>query len=145
MDKPNPIVGRGWRFPILPDAAGALGYAEGDESVAQCLKVLLLTALGERVMRPGFGSRAPQLVFFPGSEQYLGLLETTVREAVRDWEPRVDLEDVRAEMTAAGAGASTADPADLTRALVSISYRVRQTNTRNNLVFPFYLGTVSRA
>ena len=143
MDKPNPIVGRGWRFPILPDAAGSLGYSEGDESVSQSLKVLLMTALGERVMRSGFGSRASQLVFFPGSEQYLGLLETSVREAVRDWEPRVDLEDVRAEMADA-AGNGAADPTAATRAVVAISYRVRQTNTRTNLVFPFYFGTVTR-
>jgi phage baseplate assembly protein W len=53
-----------------------------------------------------------------------------VREAVRDWEPRIDLDAVSAET----------DPSDETRVLVSISYRVRQTNTRQNLVFPFYLG-----
>jgi hypothetical protein len=28
--------------------------------------------------------------------------------------------------------------------VVSIGYRVRQTNTRNNLVFPFYLGAVEQ-
>ena len=83
-------------------------------------------------MRPDFGCKAPRLVFAPGSVQYLRLLEITIREAVRDWEPRVELEDVRAEV----------DPNEETRITVSISYRVRQTNTRNNLVFPFYLGTV---
>jgi phage baseplate assembly protein W len=74
------------------------------------------------------------LVFFSGSVQNLGLLETTVREAIREWEPRVELEEVRVEV----------DLEDETRVTVSISYRVRQTNTRNNLVFPFYLGTVER-
>lgn len=128
------ITGTGWRFPILPDAAGGLGYAEGDENVEQSLKILLLTNLGQRIMRPDFGCRAPSLVFAPGSTQYLGLLETTVREAVRDWEPRVDLEAVNAEV----------DPEDETRVTVNIAYRVRQTNTRNNLVFPFYLGLLER-
>ena len=144
MDKPNPIVGRGWRFPILPDAGGALGYAEGDQNVEQSLRLLLLTALGERQMRSNFGSRAPQLVFAPGSVQHLGLLENTVREAVRDWEPRIDLDEVRAEMPASSETGSSTDPDAQTRAVVSISYRVRQTNTRTNLVFPFYLGTVRR-
>jgi phage baseplate assembly protein W len=91
--------------------------------------VLLLTALGERVMRPGFGSKASRLVFAPGSVQYLRLAEVTVREAVRDFEPRITLDAVAAEL----------DPDDATRAVISISYRVRQTNTRGNLVFPFYL------
>ena len=125
------FLGSGWRFPVLPDAGGGLGYVAGKENVQQSLRVLLLTALGERVMRPEFGCKAPRLVFAPGSVQYLQLLETSIREAIRDWEPRVDVLEVRAET----------DPADETRAIVSISYRIRGANTRNNLVFPFYLGT----
>jgi phage baseplate assembly protein W len=125
------FTGKGWRFPILPDAGGGLGYVAGQENIEQSLKILLLTILGERVMRPTFGCKVPRLVFAPGSVQFLQLLETSIREAVRDWEPRVDLLDVTAET----------DPADETRAIVSMSYRVRANNTRTNLVFPFYLGT----
>jgi phage baseplate assembly protein W len=128
------FIGNGWRFPILPDAAGGLGFASGDENVEQSLKILLLTDFGQRVMRPDFGCKAPSLVFAPGSVQNLALLETTIREAVRDWEPRIELEEVRAE----------ADIEDETRVTVHIGYRIRQTNTRGNLVFPFYLGTVER-
>ncbi|MDJ0653694.1 MAG: GPW/gp25 family protein [Xanthomonadales bacterium] len=124
------FLGRGWRFPIRPDATGGLGYVEGDANIEQSLKLLLMTALGERVMRPGFGCEAPRLVFAPGSVQYLRLLETSVREAVRDWEPRVDLEDVVAEVV----------PGDQNRVNVNIDYRIRSSNTRSNLVFPFYLG-----
>ena len=124
------FLGTGWRFPIVPDASGRLGYASGDENVEQSLRILLLTAAGDRVMRPTFGSGAERLLFAPGSVRHLRLLETSVRDAVRDWEPRVDLDAVAAE----------ADPGDPARILVSIRYRVRQTNTRQNLVFPFYLG-----
>ncbi len=128
----NEFVGTGWRFPIQPDATGSLGYCSGDVNVQQSLKVLLLTAIGERVMRYGFGSSARDLVFAPGSTQYLNLLQLTVREAVVNWEPRVDLDDVTAE-------ASANNPSCIT---VSVDYRVRRTNTKGNLVFPFYLGTV---
>lgn len=130
----NEFIGKGWRFPILPDRTGSLGYVGGDENVLQSVRILLLTSLGERVMRAGFGSAAPRLVFAPGSVQYLSLLETTVREAVRDWEPRIDLEEVRAE----------ADAEEENRVTVSISYTVRRSNTRQNLVFPFYLDNVGR-
>jgi phage baseplate assembly protein W len=58
------------------------------------------------------------------------MLETTIEEAVRDWESRVDLVEVRAE----------AEPNDATHVLVSIAYRVRQSNTRHSMVFPFYVG-----
>lgn len=125
------FIGRGWRFPILPDASGSLSYASGDANVEQSIRILLLTSLGDRVMRADFGCKAKQLVFAPGSVQYLGLLETTIKEALRDWEPRIELETILAEV----------DPSDETRVTVSVSYRVRPSNTRNNLVFPFYLGT----
>lgn len=129
------FLGNGWRFPIRPDATGGLGYVSGDENVEQSLRVALMTATGERVMRPDFGSRARQLVFAPGSLLFLHQLETTVREAARDWEPRVELEEVLAE----------ADPSDETQITVSIRYRIRATNTKQNLVFPFYLGTAEKA
>jgi len=124
------FLGTGVRFPLLPDATGSLGWASGDANVEQSLHLLLMTALGERVMRPSLGTDAERLVFAPGSERYLRLLETTVEEAIRDWESRVDLVEVRAET----------DVADATRVLVSVTYRVRQTNTRHSMVFPFYLG-----
>lgn len=124
------FLGTGLRFPLLPDATGALGWASGDANVEQSLHLLLMTAAGERLMRADLGTEAERMVFAPGSERYLRLLETTVQEAVRDWESRVDLIDVRAEV----------DAGDATRVLVSIAYRVRQTNTRHSLVFPFYVG-----
>jgi hypothetical protein len=130
----NEFVGKGWRFPILPDITGGLTYVEGDQNVEQSLKILLLTSLGQRVMRADFGSKVQSLVFAPGSLQYLGVLEGTIRDSVRDWEPRIELEEVRAET----------DADDETLVVVHIGYRVRQTNTRSNLVFPFYLGTVER-
>lgn len=128
------FIGTGWRFPLLPDATGRLGYVEGDAGIEQSLRILLLTDHGERVMRPDFGCKAPRLAFAPGSVQNLALIETGVREAIRDWEPRVELEDVRAE----------ADLKDATRVTVAIRYRVRRTNTRANLVFPYYLASGER-
>lgn len=118
----------------MPDETGSLGYVRGDVNVEQSLQILLQTDWGQRVMREDFGCKAPRLVFSPGSIQYLRLLEATVKDAIRDWEPRVELDDVRAET----------DPGDETRVIVSIGYRVRQTNTRGNLVFPFYLGAVEQ-
>jgi hypothetical protein len=128
------FLGNGWSFPILPDATGSLPFVAGDANVEQSLRILLLTQLGERVMRPDFGTAAPRLVFAPGSLQFLSLLETTVREAVRDFEPRIDLDAVDAE----------ADADEENRVTVAISYRVRSSNSRFNLVFPFYLDTVER-
>jgi phage baseplate assembly protein W len=124
------FLGTGWRFPILPDEAGRLGYAVGEQSIEHCLRALLLTGTGERVMRPDFGTRAHESVFAPGSVQNLRDLENSIAEAVRDYEPRVQLDEVRAE----------ADPVDESRITVSVVYRIRRSNTKANLVFPFYAG-----
>jgi len=124
--------GTGWAFPVRPDLGGGLGFTSGDANIEQSLLLLLRTVQGERVMRASFGTKARDLVFAPGSIQNLRLLETTVSEAIRDFEPRVIAEQVRAEL----------DPRDETIAVVDVTYRVRQTNTRDNLVFPFYLGTL---
>ncbi len=53
-----------------------------------------------------------------------------MRNSVRDWEPRVELEFVTAEV----------DAAEQNRVTVRIGYKIRGANSRNNLVFPFYLG-----
>jgi phage baseplate assembly protein W len=123
------FLGRGWRFPLLPDGGGGLGYTEADDNVEQSLRILLLTRVGERVMRGNFGTRIPEFVFKPGSQQHLRAIEREVDRAVTAWEPRVDLLDVSAEQ----------DPVDEVRVVVSVSYRVRRSNSRQNLVFPFYL------
>ncbi len=128
------FLGAGWPFPIIPDPSGRLAFVEGDANVEQSLRILLQTSFGERVMRPDFGCDAPRLVFAPGSQQFLSLLETSVSEAIRDWEPRVDVQDVTAET----------DPNEPSFVTVSLSYTVRQTNTRKNLVFPFYVGLVEQ-
>ena len=126
------FLGQGWRFPILPDSAGRLGYTSGEENIEHSLRVLLQTSLGERIMRFDFGSRAPRMVFAPGGRQHLQLLETTIKEAVRDWEPRIELDDVRAE----------SNPEQPEKVDVSIEYTVRATNTRSNQVFPYYLAAL---
>src|SRR5215471_20286930 len=106
------FLGRGWRFPIVPDGTGSLGYVSGDDNVEQSLHILLMTQLGERVMRSDFGTKLPRLVFSPGSTQYLRLLERTVQDAVINWEPRVDVDQVTAE----------ADPVEAFKVVVSITY-----------------------
>jgi phage baseplate assembly protein W len=123
------FIGKGWRFPILPGPTGALDYSEAEDNVEHSLRVLLLTRVGERLMRGDFGSRLGDLVFQPGSQQNLRAIEREITATIRKWEPRVEVLDVAAE----------ADADDPTHVTVSLSYRVRRTNTRESLVFPFYL------
>lgn len=125
------FLGTGWAFPVLPDSSGRLSYVTGQASIQDCLLVLLQTAAGERVMRPDFGTTAPTLVFAPGSPANLRMLEASITSAIQAYEPRVALDSVLAEPT----------PGEENKVVVSITYQIRQTNTKANLVFPFYLDT----
>jgi phage baseplate assembly protein W len=122
-------LGRGWRFPVTPDAAGKLGYAEDEEKIQQAVLVVLGTTRGERVMRPEFGSRLRELVFAPITSTTKALVASAVTDALVKWEPRVDVIGVHVEEQAG-------DPGTLT---VNVEYRVRATNSVFNLVYPFYL------
>lgn len=122
--------GSGWRFPILPQAGGGLGYVSGDDNVTQSLLVLLKTAAGERLMRPEFGTTVPELVFEAGSDQNLFRLEQALLETIQRWEPRVEVDGVAASRVAGEDGVVD----------VSVTYRILRTNTQRNLVFPFYLA-----
>src|SRR5689334_9796879 len=105
------FIGKGWRFPIAPGPTGELAWSEADDNALHSLRVLLMTRVGERVMRGDFGSRLGEMVFRPGSEQNLRAIEREVEAVIRRSEPRVEVLEVRAE----------ADADAATRVTVSLS------------------------
>ncbi|MEW8030339.1 MAG: GPW/gp25 family protein [Candidatus Thiodiazotropha sp.] len=129
----NDIIGNGWRFPILPDARGRLGYVTGEDNIEQSLRILLQTNVRERVMRSAFGTTAREQLFTPGSEKGLRLLEQSVTHALRDFEPRIEVLNLRAEP----------DPRNETHVNVEIDYQIRATYVRGSLTFPFYIDGFS--
>lgn len=100
-----------------------------EEDIRQAILIIMGTNPGERVMRPDFGAGLNAFVFEPVTTTLLALVKTRVREALIDWEPRIDVEEVKV----------TTDPAERNLLLIEVSYRVRATNTLHNLVYPFYL------
>lgn len=126
------FIGKGWRFPIEGEKnAAGVGFARADyeDSVRQSILIILSTAKGERLMRPDFGCGLHELVFAINSSATRGMAEFQVREALQNWEPRIDVVDVQAV-----AGGDRGE-----QLLIDIDYRVRVTDTRFNLVYPFYL------
>jgi phage baseplate assembly protein W len=123
------FLGRGWNFPPKLDENCQVAMVEHEESIRQAVWIILSTAPGERVMRPDFGCGIHDLVFAPNSPGTAGRVAGEVRQALVRWEPRIDLLDVQA----------TAQPGEPNTLLIRIEYRVRTTNSRFNLVYPFYL------
>jgi phage baseplate assembly protein W len=126
----NDFRGVGWRFPIVPQAGGGLGYVGLDDNVHQSVRLLLQTTAGERLMRPELGVSVPDLVFEADSDQHLFQLEQELLETVQRWEPRVEVDRLTAERV----------PGTDNTVEVKVYYRVRRTNSPRTLVFPFYLA-----
>ena len=80
-------------------------------------------------MRPEFGCGIWDLLFAPVNDNTLGLMAESTRDAIGQWEPRVTLEDVQV----------TPHPADAAVVMIAVTYRVKVTNDRRNLVYPFYV------
>lgn len=125
----NEFLGVGWNFPVMVDANNQIQLAYYQDSVAQSIWLILSTAPGERLMRPDFGCGIHNLVFGLNNSGTMGQITAAVRQALVQWEPRIDVLNVTTQT-------DTAQPSQV---LIQIEYRVRTTNSRFNLVYPFFL------
>ena len=123
------FLGRGLAFPIAVGARGSVETAAAEQSISQSVKLILGTAIGERLMRPEFGCRIHDLVFHPVDPNTCSQVALYVEQSVVKWEPRVSGVEVDAYP----------DPTEENKILIAVNYEVRSTNNMHNLVYPFYL------
>jgi len=125
--------GSGWAFP-LHTSGGQTATKGYEEQIKQSIRLILDTDPGERRMRPDFGAGLNSFLFEPVSSATLQRIRQRVHDSLVDWEPRIDVDKV----------AVTVDDSEPGRLSIDVSYRVRTTNSRANLVYPFYLDEGSR-
>jgi phage baseplate assembly protein W len=124
------FLGRGWNFPPTFNNQGAVvQMVEAEEDIRQSLNLLLSTHLGERVMQASFGWKRDALMFEPLSTTFATYLKNEIETAVLFYEPRITLNKVRFAPSSANEGLIE----------IRLDYTIRTTNTRTNLVFPYYL------
>lgn len=131
------FLGTGWSFPpTFTRQTASVAMVSGDVDIRESLWIILITRLGERVMLPTFGTLLFDEVFTALTATTAEEMAKMVSDAIIEWEPRVTVLDV----------AVTANDAETGRVDISIDYEVRQTNSRSNLVLPYYLleATLSR-
>lgn len=129
-----PVLGCGWAFPVMRDrtrgdGSSPLAMSADDASVHNAIEIILSTRKGERVMRPTFGCDLGGLLFSPNDSATRATAAFEASEALRVWEPRIELLDVRVS-----AGGERGE-----MLLIEVDYRVLSTDNRYNLVYPFYL------
>ncbi len=129
LDKINSFLGRGWAFPVgFNKVTSELNMVENEEDIRQSLKIILFTSNNERIMRPEFGSGLKDFLFEPSNRGLLYPLKHNLQRAIRDFEPRINLDKLDLDDSQATDG----------KLLIKIDYTIRSVNVRTNIVFPFY-------
>ncbi len=123
------FLGRGWSFPVrFRNSSRSVEMSEGEQDIRESLEILLSTLRGERVMQPDFGTNLHGSVFEPLRTSSAARMTDVIRRAILFHEPRVVMEDV-----------SFRQDREQDVILVTIEYTITATNTRTNIVYPFYL------
>lgn len=127
------FLGTGWGFPPtfnrrVSQPGGRVVMAEGEQDIHESLNILLSTTPGERIMQPAYGCGLKAHVFDELNESVVTEIKDVIERAILFFEPRITLNAIRI------------DDDDMLngRLNIHIDYTVRGTNTRSNMVYPFY-------
>jgi phage baseplate assembly protein W len=128
-DAPTSFLGTGWSFPPeFPLDSGEVVMTADEQDIEASLRILFGTAPGERFLQPKYGLDLREIQFEPMSTTLRTFLQDRVRTAILIHEPRIRLLALTIDSPDPGAGTLA----------VAVDYEVRTTNSRFNLVFPFY-------
>ncbi|MCB2179897.1 GPW/gp25 family protein [bacterium] len=128
MNDEKTFLGKGLSFPLHTDAKGEVAMVTGAEDIEQSIRIILGTMPGERVMRPTFGCRAHELLFEPRNATTFGLLQDYVEEALKMWEPRIQVNQIIIS--------NEESPSAL---LAEIEYEIKATHDPRSIIYPFYI------
>ena len=132
------FLGTGWKFPPEFDQASrSVAMVSEEEDIQESLSILFSTVPGERVMRPTYGCDLKSLVFENMSESLFTEIKDMLERAILFFEPRIDLDRI------------DLDTEEIYEGIIKIrlQYTIRKTNSRGNMVYPFYFqdGSVGLA
>lgn len=131
MPTDQAFLGTGWSFPPTFTPGGAdVALVSGAEDIQQSLQILLSTRLGERVMQDEFGCDLQGVLFEEVDQSLINTVNSMIADAILYHEPRITLDQLDV----------TESPAEQGLLLISLEYTVRSTNSRFNMVYPFYIN-----
>jgi uncharacterized protein len=123
------FIGRGLAFPLQVGQQGGLALTRGANEIEQAIRIIVGTIPGERVMRPEFGCRIHELLFAPNNASTRRLAAYYVEEALKRWEPRVEVNEVE----------TVTDPDRDGVLQINIKYSIKDTHDERSIVYPFFL------
>jgi hypothetical protein len=129
METNRSFLGRGWGFPPeFNKLTKAVNMLEDEADIKSSLEILLSTRLGERVMVPNYGCNLDELLFKPLTLTLKTFVVDLIKTAILYYEPRIELNKIQIDPTNELEGVL----------LINLDYTVRATNSRKNMVYPFY-------
>lgn len=120
---PGTLFGSGIGFPPRVGSDGRVAWSVGEASVRESIRIILLTEPGERLMLPAFGGQLRSFLFEPNTIATRRLVREQIEQALRGWEPRIELQSVTVE----------ADPDDAQAAIAAIHYRLVATQAADQV------------
>ena len=131
MADQSSFLGTGWSFPpTFQNATRRVEMSAEEEDIRESLIILLSTRPGERVMNPLYGCNLDDLLFSPLTLTLKSFVSDLIETAILYFEPRINLESIEISQNSELDG----------ELLIELNYVVRSTNSRKNLVYPFYRG-----
>lgn len=130
MQEGKAFLGTGWSFPpAFSRINNSALLVSGIDDIAESLHIILDTTPGERIMQPKFGCHIRRLVFDILDSAFINEVNDMIRFALLHFEPRVKF--INAEVIT--------EDRDGGVIYIRINYTVIITNTRHNIVYPFYI------
>ncbi len=131
MSIDNVFLGTGWSFPPTFGESGAtLHMVSSETDISQSIEIIFSTYTGERLMHPHFGCDINRYTFGEISHGLLANIKSTITNALLYHEPRIKVDriDISESDTEEGL------------LLISLYYTIKNTNTRYNMVYPYYIN-----
>lgn len=124
------FLGVGWKFPPTFDKhTKSVEMVSEEADIQESLHILLSTRPGERIMLPEYGCDTYALVFEAIDATNISVMKRMIERAILYFEPRITLNEVKISFVEETEGLLNID----------LDYTIRKTNTRSNMVYPFYV------
>jgi len=131
MAEDQSFLGIGWGFPPeFNKLDHTVQMVSKEQDIEESLRILLSTAPGERTMHPNYGCGIHEIVFETMDESMVTYTRELIRKAVLKYEPRITLNSVLVNVESALDGIL----------YIQLNYTIRTTNSRANMVYPFYIN-----
>ncbi len=129
MSAAKSFLGTGWGFPPeFNRRSGEVMMVSDEDDVREALHILLSTSPGERIMNPTYGCGLKSMVFESLDESSITRVKSMIKRAILFFEPRITLKGIDIDTEEFSEGIMR----------IHLDYMVRATNSRSNMVYPFY-------